>query len=114
MGQFKRPITYSPSLAIVCAQCGRGETTTTTTTTQEQIDVIIPESRVLTFALMLALIGVPALVLASAAGPPGLFVGLLIGGAMAFMAGLLPPWLIVLLGLAMFTLIAFMKRGRQE
>jgi len=77
-------------------------------------DIIIRGDPALSFALMLALIGVPALLLASAAGPPGLFVGLLIGGGMAFMAGLLPLWLIVLLGLAVITLIAFMIRSRHD
>jgi len=76
--------------------------------------VIIRGSPTLSFALMLAIIGVPALLLASAAGPPGLFVGLLIGGGMAFMAGLLPLWFIVLLGLAVITLIAFMIRSRHD
>jgi len=137
-GQFKRDITYSPSLGIIwgaappqfnigyspslgiiCDQCrpgggdgdgGGGDGR------RNGVDrgVIIPGDRALSFALMLAIIGVPALLLASAAGPPGLFVGLLIGGAMAFIAGLLPLWLIVLLALAMIMLIAFMIRGRQE
>ncbi|MES4787706.1 MAG: hypothetical protein C4294_19990 [Nitrospiraceae bacterium] len=106
---INRNISFSSSLGIICVQCrptggaraGGG-------------DMLIRGSPTLSFTLMLAIIAVPALLLARAVGPPGLFVGLLIGGGLAFMAGLLPLWLLVLLGLAVITLIGLMIRGRQE
>ncbi|MER3408463.1 MAG: hypothetical protein C4292_07075 [Nitrososphaera sp.] len=100
--QYLLVLGYSTMLGIFCPLCSQAAS------------IIIPGNPTLSFALMLALIGTPALLLASAAGPPGLFVGLLIGGAMAFMAGLLPLWLIVLLALALITLIAFMIRSRHD
>ena len=66
----------------------------------------------LTIFFILGLVGVFALLLARAAGIPGLLVGLLMGAAMAFMAELIPLWLLVLISLAMLTLTGFALWGR--
>lgn len=76
-------------------------------------NIIIPGSAMLSFATTLALVGIPVLLLAAVAGPAGLFIGILIGGGMAFMANLLPTWLIIMLALAAIMLIALMMRRKE-
>lgn len=68
----------------------------------------------LTILLALTLIGVFALLLARAAGIAGLFVGLVIGAAMAFIANLIPLWLLILISVSMLTLTGFALWGRSE
>lgn len=68
----------------------------------------------LTILLALTLIGVFALLLARAAGVAGLFVGLVIGAAMAFIANLIPLWLLILISVSMLTLTGFALWGRSE
>lgn len=67
-----------------------------------------------TIILTLALIGVFALLLGRTAGVPGLFVGMVIGASMAFMAGLIPLWLLILISVSMLTLTGFAIWGKSE
>jgi hypothetical protein len=68
----------------------------------------------ISWTLAFAIIGLPALLLASAAGLPGLFIGLILGIGLGVATNILPVWLIILLGLGLILLLASRWRGREE
>jgi hypothetical protein len=68
----------------------------------------------LSWTLAFAIIGLPALLLASAAGVPGLFIGLILGIGLGVATNILPVWLIILLALGLILLLASRWRSREE
>jgi hypothetical protein len=68
----------------------------------------------MSWTIAFAIIGLPALLLASAAGLPGLFIGLILGIGLGVATNILPVWLIILLAMGLILLLASRWRGREE
>jgi len=68
----------------------------------------------LSWTISFAIVSLPALFLAFFAGPAGLFIGLILGIGIGASTGLLPGWLVIVLGLGMILLIAFRIRGGER